>query len=48
MKHTLKKQLFEEEKLDGKLTCLASKQALAKNWLDKKEDKAWEHLEKKM
>jgi len=33
------------KKFGGKFTYLASEEALAKNWLSKEEDKAWEHLQ---
>lgn len=46
IRETLREKLFEDERIDGKLTYLASETALAKNWLTKEEDKAWAHLQK--
>lgn len=44
LRELLRETLFEEEKMSGKFTALASEKALAKYWLTKEEDKAWEHL----
>ena len=46
IRETLRRRLFEEEQISGKLTYLASEQSLAKHWLDAKEELAWKHLQK--
>ena len=48
IRETLRKKLFEEEELDGKLTYLASEKSLARDWLSKEEDRAWAHLQKEI
>lgn len=45
IRETVREKLFEEEKLNGLATYLASEQALAKRWLSKEEDAAWQHLQ---
>lgn len=45
----IREKLFEsKEELRGILTSIASEKSLAKNWLRKEEDEAWEHLQKEM
>ncbi len=44
IRETMRKKLFEE--VSGMMTYKASEESLAKNWMDPKEDKAWEHLQK--
>ena len=46
IRETLRQKLFEDESVGGLLTAKASEKALAKNWLSKKEDQAWQHLQK--
>ena len=47
IREMLREKLFEQEQnLSGINTYLASEKALAKNWLNKEEDKAWAHLQK--
>ena len=49
IREMLREKLFEDqEKIGGKLTYLASEKTLAKNWLLKEEDKAWQHLQKEI
>ena len=48
IRETLRKRLFEDNQLDGRLTYLASENSLAKNWLSKEEDEAWAHLQKEI
>lgn len=48
IRETIRQKLFENEELSGKETYLASEKSLAKNWLLKEEDEAWEHLQKEM
>ena len=48
IREVMRKDLFEGENTSGLLTYKASEEALAKNWLSKKEDKAWKHLQKEM
>lgn len=47
IRETLREKLFEGENMGGLYTYKASEKSLAKNWLSKKEDKAWQHLQKK-
>ena len=47
IRETLREKLFEEQ-LNGKFTYLASEKTLAKNWLIKEEDEAWQHLQKEI
>jgi len=47
IRETVRQRLFEpSEKFTGLQTSLASEESLAKKWMNKEEDKAWEHLEK--
>ena len=46
IRETLREKLFNEEKIGGKETYLASHKSLAKKWLLKEEEQAWEHLQK--
>ncbi|MBC8501481.1 MAG: hypothetical protein ISS25_04435 [Nanoarchaeota archaeon] len=46
IRETLRQRLFEDENIGGIYTSKASEKVLAKNWLSKKEDKAWQHLQK--
>jgi len=46
IRETLREKLFEDEVLSGIHTYKASEQSLAKHWLSKEEDEAWEHLQK--
>ena len=46
IRETLRQKLFEDEIVSSVLTMKASEESLAKNWLSKKEDKAWKHLQK--
>jgi len=48
IRETLREKLFEQEteNIGGLYTSIASEESLAKNWLSKKEDKAWRHLQK--
>jgi Arc/MetJ-type ribon-helix-helix transcriptional regulator len=49
IRESLREKLFESDEISsGLLTYKASEQALAKNWLSKKEDKAWKHLQKEI
>ncbi|MBI2672166.1 DUF2281 domain-containing protein [Candidatus Woesearchaeota archaeon] len=50
IREILREKLFEEEKeeLNGLFTYLASESSLAKTWLSKEEDEAWQHLEKEI
>lgn len=48
IRELLREKLFEKELANGMQTYLASEKSLAKNWLNKKEDKAWHHLQKEM
>jgi predicted DNA binding CopG/RHH family protein len=45
IKETLREKLFEKENIGGIFTYSASEKSLAKYWMTKKEDKAWEHLQ---
>lgn len=45
IRETVREKLFEEEKINGIATYLASEKALAKRWLTKEEDEAWQHLQ---
>ena len=47
IREILREKLFEEkEAMGGLLTYKASEAALAKTWLTKEEDDAWNHLQK--
>jgi Arc/MetJ-type ribon-helix-helix transcriptional regulator len=46
IRELLREKLFEKEEVRGLYTYLASEQALAKKWLDEREEKAWKHLQK--
>ena len=46
IRETLRETLFENERISGLQTYKASERSLAKNWLRKEEDKAWQHLQK--
>ncbi len=46
IRELIREKLFEKEQVSGVCTSLASEKALAKNWLNKEEDKAWAHLQK--
>ena len=48
IREMLREKLFEEVKLSGLSTYLASEKSLARNWLTKEEDAAWAHLQKEM
>lgn len=49
IRETIREKLFDDnEHLSGTRTYLASEKSLAKNWLLKEEDEAWEHLQKEM
>lgn len=45
IRETLREKLFDKEHLSGLYTYKASEKSLAKNWLRKEEDEAWEHLQ---
>lgn len=47
IRESLRQKLFEKENIGGLYTYKASEKSLAKNWSSKKEDKAWQHLQKK-
>ena len=47
IRETIREKLFEDkDSLSGLLTYRASESALAKTWLTKEEDAAWQHLQK--
>lgn len=48
IRELLRERLFEKETevFGGFSTYKASEEALARNWLSKEEDEAWEHLQK--
>ena len=46
IREMLREKLFERENISGLNTYKASEASLAKNWLRKEEDEAWEHLQK--
>lgn len=46
IRETIREKLFEDEKMNGIATYLASEQALAKRWLSEEEEEAWKHLQK--
>jgi hypothetical protein len=46
IRQILREKFFGGEGLNGIQTYLASERSLAKNWLVKEEDSAWEHLQK--
>lgn len=50
IRELVREKLFDNEgkTLSGFYTYKASEAALAKNWLNPEEDKAWEHLQKEM
>ena len=50
IREILREKLFEKdnENIGGLFTYKASESSLAKNWLSKDEDKAWQHLEKEI
>lgn len=45
IRETLREKLFEGENIGGLYTYKASEASLARNWLRKEEDEAWEHLQ---
>ena len=45
IREMLREKLFGQENISGLNTYKASEASLAKNWLRKEEDKAWEHLQ---
>ncbi len=45
IREMLREKLFGQEKVSGLNTYKASEASLAKNWLRKEEDEAWEHLQ---
>ena len=46
IRETLREKLFENEiTINGLQTYKASEQSLARHWLTKEEDEAWEHLQ---
>ncbi len=45
IREMLREKLFEKESISGLNTYKASEASLAKNWLRKEEDEAWEHLQ---
>jgi hypothetical protein len=47
IRETLRQKLFEGENVGGIYTSKASEKSLSKNWSSKKEDKAWQHFQKK-
>lgn len=47
IREMLREKLFEREGIGGLYTYKASEASLAKNWLRKKEDNAWKHLQGK-
>ncbi|OVE74808.1 hypothetical protein BVX95_01045 [archaeon D22] len=47
IRETLREKIFgSDETLSSINTMIASEQSLAKAWLSKEEDEAWEHLQK--
>ena len=46
IREMLRERLFEREDISGLNTYKASEASLAKNWLRKEEDEAWEHLQR--
>lgn len=46
IRELLREKLFEREGTSGLYTYKASEASLAKNWLRKEEDEAWQHLQK--
>lgn len=46
IRELLREKLFEKEVYNGFHTYTASEQTLARNWLKKEEDEAWQHLQK--
>lgn len=46
IKEALREKLFEKENIGGIFTYSASEKSLAKYWMTKEEDKAWDHLQK--
>ena len=45
IREMIREKLFEREGISGLNTYKASEASLAKNWLRKEEDAAWEHLQ---
>lgn len=45
IREILREKLFEDEKVSGIYTYKAAESSLAKHWLTKEEDEAWEHLQ---
>jgi hypothetical protein len=45
IRETMRQRIFEEP-FGGRYTAIASEKALAKHWLSKEEDVAWQHLQK--
>jgi len=48
IRETMRERLFGKEDLSGLSTYLASEKSLARSWLSKEEDKAWEFLQKEI
>lgn len=49
IREMLREKLFEEqESIGGRFTALASEKSLAKHWLTKEEDEAWQHFAKEI
>jgi hypothetical protein len=46
IRECIREKLFYNEKISGLLTTIASEKSLIKNWNQKKEDKAWKHIQK--
>ncbi len=45
IRELVREKLFEDEKMKGIATYLASEKALAKRWLSNEEEEAWKHLQ---
>ncbi|MBI2549580.1 hypothetical protein HYV83_00175 [Candidatus Woesearchaeota archaeon] len=48
IREMLREKLFDRENISGLNTYRASEASLARNWLRKEEDEAWEHLQREM
>ncbi len=46
IRELIREKLFEEERIGGRFTALASEKSLSRAWLSEEEDKAWAHLQK--
>ena len=46
IREVLREKLFGREGISGLYTYNASEASLAKNWMRKEEDEAWQHLQK--